>query len=97
MSDKVVSQVKLAVRKALFGALFSCACAVAYAQTPNSIPSSPIAIQSAINTNIVPAIPGGITALSLNTVINQFDPFTNLWFDASSAQNGLLNKWNGTA
>jgi len=84
------------VLQTFFLLLFLC-CGTANAQTPNSIPPSPIAIQAATNTTIAPSVPGGITALSLNAILNLFDPFTNLWFDASSAQNGLLNKWNGTA
>jgi hypothetical protein len=87
---------KNTVLKAFFPLLVLWA-GIANAQTPNSVPLSPAQIQAATNTAIAPAVPGGITASVLNGIINQFDPFTNLWFDVSNAQNGLLNYWNGTA
>jgi hypothetical protein len=87
---------KMAVLKAFFP-LIVLGGGIANAQTPNSVPLSPTQIQAATNAAIAPAVPGGLTAATLNGIFNQFDPFTNLWFDASNAQNGLLNKWNGTA
>lgn len=87
---------KMTVLKAFFPLIILLS-GIANAQAPNSVPLSPTQIQGATNTAIAPSLPGGITANSLNTILNQFDPFTNLWFDASNVQNGLLNKWSGTA